>query len=273
MTDLFAPSAPAPTDIPIVNGRYMVPMPGAATPKSYMRVTNFIGVMENTYTLTEWQLRQVAIGLAKRPDLVLRVHAAPDPATPLGKQAIQQIATEAKTAAGADIKRDSGTAWHLIVERYHAEGHTPEGIDAAIMKAYVDAVRPLRFLALEQYVCIDELKVAGRFDALVEHVAFPGVPLIADLKSGSMTYAANKTGMQLGCYAWGKLVLPDGARLEHGASKQRGIVIDFNAEAKTVELRWVDIGAAARGLGLARQVHDWRKIKDFWVDLPTASDL
>lgn len=280
-SEFFDPASPSwaaanPGEIPIVNGRYMIPpMPSdsGGKPSSYMRVTNFIDVLESKYTLSEWQMRQVAIGLAKRPDLVLRVHAAPDPKTYAGKKEIQQIATDAKTAAGADVKRDSGTAWHKIVERHHLDGYMPEGVDGVLMKAYVEAVKPLRFLAMEQYVCIDELKVAGRFDALVEHEAFPGVPLISDLKSGSMQYAANKTALQLSLYAWGTLVLSDGTRLEHGASKQRAIVIDFDAEAKTVILRWLDIGTAARGLGLARQVHEWRKIKDFWVVPPAVSEL
>jgi hypothetical protein len=77
-------------------GRPMVVPPGGGKATPYTRCTTFVGVLEDTYNLSRWQQRMVAIGLNDRPDLAIAVSAHRD-----DKVRLSAICDEAMEAAKA----------------------------------------------------------------------------------------------------------------------------------------------------------------------------
>ena len=57
-------------------GRPLITPPEGGKAVPYVRVTTLAGTLEDTYNLGKWQQRQVAMGIAARPDLVALVSAA-----------------------------------------------------------------------------------------------------------------------------------------------------------------------------------------------------
>ncbi|MGK3946754.1 hypothetical protein ABK046_51375, partial [Streptomyces caeruleatus] len=51
-------------------GRPLVVPADGGKKVAYTRCTTFVGAAEDTFPLSQWQQRQVAVGLSKRPDLV-----------------------------------------------------------------------------------------------------------------------------------------------------------------------------------------------------------
>jgi hypothetical protein len=66
-------------------GRPLITPPTGGEPRAYTRVTTLAGSVEDTYHLGQWQQRMVAVGMARRPDLVLGALGA-DPTDKNGKK-------------------------------------------------------------------------------------------------------------------------------------------------------------------------------------------
>ena len=57
-------------------GRPLVIPPGGGKPVPYRRCTTFIDVLADRFNLELWKQRQVAVGLSRRPDLLLMASSA-----------------------------------------------------------------------------------------------------------------------------------------------------------------------------------------------------
>lgn len=172
--------ATGPAD-PIVNGRYQLPAPDGKGRKQYTRATNIAKLLDDTYNLTQWAKRQVALGVARTPSIAAAINADHD-----NKQRLDQLCEQALTIAGGTEKRDLGTALHRLIERHdraeiHHDGEWKDHIDA------YDAALAAHRLKIRREWCevvlINETYgIAGRVDRLLEDPE--GRLVVADLKTG-----------------------------------------------------------------------------------------
>jgi hypothetical protein len=237
----------------------LVKPPGGSKPVAYFRATKFVDVVEDRYNLEKWQQRQVALGLAVSPDLLLKVAAA----DPDDRDVINDLCEQAQTEAKANVKRDRGTFLHALSEIADAGAELPDYLDlpgigrmettdadrSAVM-AYVNATRCFTHLHTEALTVVDSLKVAGTPDR-ISHYVGPGPDgktpvdwnIVTDLKSGNMDYGQLKTAGQLALYSraelldvetWARSPLPD-------VRQDWGVIVDLDAEQGTCELRWLDL--------------------------------
>lgn len=260
-TDAFLGATEIPRDL---YGRPLILQPGGKS-KAYRRVTTFVGVLEDTYNLSLWSQRMVALGLAARPDLLLAAGAA----SAEDKHDLNKICDAAREHAGASSSATLGTALHKICERVdRGEKLQIPAAAKADVAAYQRATKHLRWGAIERLMVHDELQLAGTPDRLA-HV--DGRLVVADLKTGSLEYGLPKIAMQLAVYAHSQAYDPDtGERTSLDIDLERATVIHVPVGKGTCELIDVDIAAGWEGVLLARQVWAWRARKDFVLAAPEA---
>lgn len=241
-------------------GRPLIVPPGAkpgTKPVPYTRATTFADSVEDMYGLGRWQQRMVALGLAKRPDLLLAVSAHED-----DKDKLNRLTDQAKEAAASSAAATTGTALHKLAERYnHGQISLDDVPDSnrADLAAYVAATAPLTLHGIEEFVVVDELQVGGTFDRIVE---YDGKRYVADIKTGSIEYASTKMSIQLALYAHGELYTPGkGDRGSTGVSRTSGIIIHLPAGAGRCDLYWIDLRAGWEAAELCQRVRAWRKRK------------
>lgn len=246
-------------------GRPLVVPPGGGNPVPYTRCTTYVDCLDDKFKLQQWQQRMVALGLSQRNDLLLSMQSlAPSLLTPdAGKDAKTRgdaICERALEAAAASAKATTGTALHTLtesidrgVELGHVAPDTQRDLDA-----YRRATAELTAVHIERFCVHDELKIGGTPDRVVE---FNGRRYIADLKTGSVDFAALKISMQLAVYAHSKLY--DVRTHERsdlaGVDRQRAIVIHLPAGTGQARLLWVDIASGWDAVQVATQVRDWRR--------------
>lgn len=242
--------------------RPLVIPPAGGKPTAYTRCTTYVGVLEDTYNLQRWMQRQVALGLAKRPDLLLSVSAHPD-----DKRELDRICEAAREASASSAAATTGTALHALtelVDRGQELPPLPPGPKASL-EAYVEATRELTAVHIEAFTVQDRLKVGGTPDRIVR---LPdGRLVVADLKTGaSVEYGALKIAQQIAVYAHSDLYdVTTGARSHHGADTTQGLIIhcpatDDPAQARC-ELIWVDLVAGWDAVRVAGLVRDQRAVK------------
>ncbi|MFE7463119.1 hypothetical protein ACFU6R_03305 [Streptomyces sp. NPDC057499] len=192
-------------------GRPIVVPRGGGKPKGYTRTTTFIDCIEDKSALIDWGKRMVLVGATKRPDLVEKARPL-DPEDPADKKTLNGLAEQATDASGANDKRERGTHLHTLSELVDAGQPLPAGLpaqDVDDMAAYLVETSPLKVVAVEQFVVVDELGVAGTFDRMAEYdgPGPDGEPVsgnyICDVKTGSVDYGGLKMAAQLACYSRG----------------------------------------------------------------------
>jgi hypothetical protein len=134
--------------------------------------------MADSEQLIDWKLRQVAIGMSKRPDLVLGVAAAVqlDPETGKltwdAKKTINSLCKQAGQAAGNSAGSNSGSAMHTATERLDL-GDSIEAIGlpypySADLQAYATLKKAMglsfRPEHIERSVRNTELGIVGTYD-------------------------------------------------------------------------------------------------------------
>ena len=87
-------------------GRYTLPNPANGKSKSWQRVTNFIKLVDDTYHLELWKQRNVAKGVAMRPDLVEAIQPLD---VKQDKERLNRIVERAQDIAGAYKMSSEGT--------------------------------------------------------------------------------------------------------------------------------------------------------------------
>lgn len=244
-------------------GRPMVRPAGGGTPVPYTRCTTYVGCIEDTYNLSRWQQRMVAIGLSQRPDLMLGVVAA----DPTDKKALDQFCEDAMEAAKAHAAATTGTALHALTERID-RGQDVGVVPAAYLAdlaAYTEATTDLTAVHIEQFSVLDHLKIGGTPDRVVK---YQGKRYIADVKTGSIDYGILKIAMQLAVYSRSAVYdIATGARDTHGAEVDKGIIIHLPAGTGRCELVWVDLLAGWDAVRVATHVREKRTVK--FKDLTT----
>jgi PD-(D/E)XK nuclease superfamily protein len=246
-------------------GRPLVIPPGGGKPVPYTRCTTFVGATEDTWNLSRWQQRNVALGLAERPDLILAVSNSRD-----DKKALNKICEDAAEAAKAHAKATIGTALHGLTERMD-RGDDVGVVPAeylADLAAYQAATARLEMVEIEKFMVLDAWKIAGTPDRIVR---VDGKLRIFDLKTGSIELGIGKIASQLAVYSRAMHYNPDtGERTYSGVETDWGIIAHLPAGEGRCELHRVDLMKGWRGVQLSKHVRDWRARK--FVDFVTAYD-
>jgi hypothetical protein len=149
------------------------------------------------------------------------------------KAVVDDIAEQALDLGGAHAKANKGTDLHALTEvadehgiehiRMLAEAGTITPADLADIEAYVAAMARagLKVIETEAVVVHDDLGVAGTLDRVVQAPGkllgrARGAKVVADIKTGNMTYSIGKTSMQVTVYATAK-------GYEHGKPDRRDL--------------------------------------------------
>lgn len=241
-------------------GRPLVTPLNGGKPVAYTRCTTFVGCLEDTYNLSLWQQRMVALGLADRPDLMLSVAAHRD-----DKKKLNELVDQAREAAAATAAATTGTALHTLTERVDRNetlGVIPVAYQADL-DAYRDATSPFKVETIEQFRVQDDLKIGGTTDRIFEYL---GTRYIGDVKTGSIEWGIGKIAMQLATYAnsvpydWGtRQRTPDPWPVD----LDRAIIVHLPAGQGVCNLVWVDIKAGWEAVTtLAQPVRAWRSRKN-----------
>lgn len=253
-------TGPAPTIERDGYGRPLIVPPGGGKPKAYTRATTFAGTMEDTYNLGLWQQRMTAVGLSERADLLLAVSAHRD-----DKKRLDEIVEQAKEAAQAHAAATTGTALHALAEQLDRGQVVPTVPEAYLddLAAYARTTQGMTHLHIERLLVLDDLKVAGTPDRVVE---YKGGRYIADIKTGSITYGMGKIAVQLALYSRGHLYDPEtGQREPLGVDQRNALVIHLPAGTGTCSLHWVNIAAGWEAVQHAAWVRSWRSRRDLSV--------
>lgn len=239
-------------------GRPMVIPPGGGKKIAYTRATTYVSCLEDLYNLQKWQQRMVVLGLTERPDLLLSAAAHRD-----DKKQLNKIAEDAVEAAKAHAAATVGTALHALTERVDA-GHDIGQVPGEYQRdidAYIAATANLTVIDSECFTVLDDLKIGGTPDRIVE---FEGERYIADIKTGSIEWGMGKIAMQLAVYAHSQHYdrATGDRRPLPAVNGQRAIIIHLPAGTGTCQLVWVDIAAGWEAVALATQVRAWRARKN-----------
>lgn len=246
------------TRVEIPRDRFQRPLvvpPGGGPPVAYRRCTTFIDVLADRFNLELWKQRQVAVGLTKRPDLVLKASSAPE-----DKKVLNEVCQAALEAAGSSTKATIGTAIHALTERLDRGEDVGEFPAAwkADLEAYKQETATMKIREIEVFVVNDALQVGGTFDRIVAKDEL----YVADIKTGDITYDTAKIAMQLAVYANSERYDPiTHERTPLNVSRDLGLVIHLPAGEGKCSLLWADLKAGWEGVQLAAEVWAWRKRK------------
>jgi hypothetical protein len=183
-------------------GQYLLPDPDTGKERAWVRATTMAKALEDTYNLEIWSNRMVAKGMALRPDL-LALAASLD--VEADKKRLNQVAKDAKEAAGGSSGANMGTALHSMTEKLDAGETVQPGPFARELAAYRATMAAEGLVVLPHYseriICVPSLGVAGRLDKLTES-AGSQLYQVSDLKSQkSMDFGAVSIAIQLSLYA------------------------------------------------------------------------
>lgn len=235
-------------------GRPLIVPPDGGKPVAYTRATTIADTIDDRYNLELWKCRQTALGLADREDLLLGVAAHRDDKKQLNKLVASAIEA-AKSSAGAT----TGTALHALSELVDAGRELPVLPDTALadLAAYREATAALSVQAVEQFVVLDDVRVAGTADRIVEH---QGRRYIADLKTGrSVSYAMGSIAQQLAIYAHGEAYdVATGQRSPLDVDQEWAIVVHLPAGTGECVLHWVNIAHGWEAVQLSMRVRAYR---------------
>lgn len=246
--------------------RYLIAPRDGGKAKAYTRATTVAGVLDDRYNLELWKMRQVAVGLTRRNDLLLKVAADEN-----DKKTVNAACQEAMDAAAAGAAANTGTALHRILERVDCGELTL----AEVPELFADVVERYRSAldAAGVEVVADACERIHVLDGLAEplagmadrHVIVGGQRYIADVKTGAgIDYGAGGFAVQLAIYAHATS-LYDYVTETHAEppplDRERGLIIHVPAAGGDVTLHWLDIAAGREALDHALWARSWRKRK------------
>lgn len=214
--DPFMSPAQMPAELPAVSGQ---PEPDRDRWSRYLihgqahtRATTFTKAGSSTFSLNEWQQRMVVLGLTQRRDLLAMAHGLD---VKRDRKQLNQIAEDAKNAAGSKVAANLGTALHAFSERLDAGLMNVADVPPEYQQRMMEYLRTIENAGLttrpewiERTTAVraDQvsalLPVAGTLDRIFQ---LPnGELVIGDLKTGSdLSYGWGEIATQLAVYAHG----------------------------------------------------------------------
>lgn len=287
MGDLF--SLPSETPLPaiaseraadpmrpeVVRGRYQLPHPVTGKAQSWQRVSNLIKMAEDTYHLELWKQRNVAKGLAMRPDYVEAVQHMD---VKQDKARLNTICERAQDIAGAYLMSDEGTALHKSAEladyAFGSLNGTEDGVPPVDdrhrgrVQQYLDALTANGLTVapgmIERVIVSTAYEVAGKFDRVFR--LGDGSYVMGDLKTGdSLDLSLPSIAAQLDCYRDGinSHGVWDGRRYDDTIKVRDdfGLVVWLPSTRDEVSVIRVDLAAGARLNAVCLDVRQIRRVK------------
>jgi hypothetical protein len=249
-------------------GRPLVIPPGGGPREPYRRTTTFIAALEDTAGLRRWEMRQLAVGLARRPDLVLAAAAVDPQAARAGRRGINPDREKldeivAKATEPASAAATTGTSLHSLTERLDRGqrlGYVPDPYGADV-QAYAKGTAGIEWRDIETFRVLDGWKVAGTADRIGW---YRRQLVVADVKTGSIDYP-HKFAMQLAIYARSlsyDVETDTRGPADLGLDLRRGLIIHLPAGQGRCDLYEIDIEKGWEACLLAKKVRDWRATKN-----------
>lgn len=287
MTDLF--SLPSETPLPdvaaqrpedpmrpeVVRGRYKLPHPVTGKATSWQRVSNLIKLAEDTYHLELWKQRNVAKGLAMRPDYV---EAVQHMEVKRDKARLNTICERAQDIAGAYAMSDEGTALHKSAEladyAFGSLNGTEDGVPPvdkrhrSRIQLYLDALIANGLSVapgmIERVIVSTAYEVAGKFDRVYR--LGDGSYVMGDLKTGdSLDLSLPSIAAQLDCYRDGinRHGVWTGSRYDDTIKVRDdfGLVVHLPSTREEVTVYRVDLAAGAELNRVNLEVRQARRTK------------
>lgn len=265
----------APKEVPRDRwGRPLIKQPdGKAV--AYIRASTLSSALDDKTALGDWKARMTGRGVATSPDLIAGFSAIPDLESREGKKTANELAEQAQERAGSTTKRTLGTAFHSFSETYdrgRTVQHLPEAL-APLMRNYVRATHGIRWLAIEQFVVVDDIRAAGTADRIGQRQDMPK-PRVFDTKTGRVDYGQMKFAAQLAIYAHGRIYnAGTGERISYPAiDLEVGHVIHADPLSGEVEMYEVDLEFGWWAAQEARRVYEARKRKDIMRKMDPPSE-
>jgi hypothetical protein len=257
-------SHPVPRDS---RGRLLVVPPQADRPVVYQRATRFVAALSDTYPWSMRQRRQVASGLAARPDLIFEAAAA----DPRNRAELDKICERAIEAADPNMTAVRGAALRKLISRIDlgkGAGRVPEA-HRADLEAYTRRTALFQILAVQQLRVEDELRVAGSVDRVLR---WEDGHYIATVHTGSLEHDLLRIVMKLAVFASSVPYDPEtGTRTpdDWPIDQDNALIIHLPAGEGLCNLYWADIRSAREACRLAAQVWEWRhrKVSDLVAPL------
>jgi hypothetical protein len=240
--------------------------------QTYTRATSH-DVMEYTGGLEKWRQRLILIGLHRDGRLQDRVLEVDED----DKDGLSQLAEDAFQAGDGAVKAQKGTDLHKLSEYVDRGWDFPPTLrddngvetpisyqDRADMAAWRRATieQGLTFEAIEKFVVVDDLKVAGTADRLARWERTPctcGGLTVIDLKTGRMDFGGGKMTQQLALYAHGRGYDPQTTqRTDLGLCPHVGLVVNIRAGEGVATYHQLDLVAGWEYVQLNVRVREYR---------------
>jgi len=197
------PGRPEPERHP-KDGRYKLPDPEGKA-KYHTRATTVCKAIDKVDMLIAWKERQVAAGIGRREDLYATVASHRDP-NGADREKYTDVVEKAHEAAGSNTKSRLGTALHRFCEEVDLGRMGIEEVPAKwrgqvmryrqCLEAYGIEVIPQ---LVEKIYIDDRYGIAGTGDRGLRLPDYR-LPVIADIKTGSIKYAVKAIACQLAIY-------------------------------------------------------------------------
>lgn len=249
-------------------GRYILTDPTKPGEENHpwTRATTLASTLDDSYGLTAWKMRMVALGISKREDLYdLACGSDPD-----DKKQLDELCDKCIDAVGGDAKANQGTALHKFTARLDSGelARSPRKWEKDLA-AYVEWKEQEGILThprfIERVTVVPDLGVAGTMDRIAKH---DGEAKIGDVKTGSLEHKGLSISIQLAIYAHGKGLW----NMETGewepmpkVSQTEGLVFHLPAGEAKPELYFVDLEFGWKMAQLAFCIREARKRKDILV--------
>lgn len=259
-------------------GRYLIP-DTKGKPVAHTRATTVAKTMADTYALEQWQMRQVAAGLARRQDLI-GMAASHDPEN--DRKVFEEIVEGALEASESAAGRRAGTTLHRFTElldlgriqidqipdpyraRVEQYRDTLTGAGVQIHPEWVEQIFVLDLDPTGGATPGGGLKIAGTADRIV--TLADGRRVVSDLKTGkSVDFGALEFAIQLAIYAnhdasYDQIRDKRGKPVP-GVDREMGLIIHLPSGGEGCELYKVDLVKGYDALLTAIEVREWRKTK------------
>ncbi len=196
-------------------GRPLIIPAEGGKPVGYTRASTLAKKLDDLNGLIAWKQRVTALGVVQDREVYQRLcsiaSTVPEPLKDKDiKAQFVSVVEEAFKAGGGEKAAAAGTALHELteyVDRRETPAYVPDDL-APILDCYIWGTTALEHVAMELFVVVDELKVAGSLDRLVR---LPdGRVVVADIKTGAdePKYASGVT-TQCAIYAHGQRYDPE----------------------------------------------------------------
>lgn len=246
--------------------RPRIVLPDGKTVRSYTRASGYGKVLDDLNTLMGWKCRMTVIGALERPDLLEEAGRVRE-----DKFKLNKVVDDLLEAGGATAQATRGTAVHALSEflDYGLDvGAIPEDQLKDINAYMFETIRlGVKNVLIEAFTVLDDLKVAGTFDRVVE---IDGKLYIADLKTSSSANYPHSWAIQMALYSRSQLYDPDTHERTPlpPVDQDRAVLIHLPAGQGRCDLYWIDIAAGWEMATTAvPMLKTWRARKDLLTEL------